>query len=676
VLWAILTAVLVATAYVVALAIAAGCGYLSLVMFGELSFIRVMVGLAAAVCAVSILWSLIPRWDRFTPPSQAFDPARQPRLFQEIAAIADEFEEPMPESVYLILEPNAWVAQRGGLLGFGSRRVMAIGLPLFSTLSVAEFRAILAHEFAHYYGGDTGFGVFIERARDSLIRSLESLSSSSGILAALSRLGAVALLRFVVVSLFGLYWRLFLWLIMLTSRQWEYRADELACAVAGATPFVSGLRKLTQTAIEWRSFLETEFSPALQMGVRLPLSESFARYRTAPQVSRGAAATADELLAAEKPDVLHSHPTFRQRAARALVHGPTAAAMDERPAGSLLADTSEVEQSALKVALPGVRLDRLRPVAWERLAGEVFVPSWYAFAAEYRELLAPYQVRHIPDLVLRLGALAAKVRDPKGALLTREQRADRSAALLWNAFALALLDSGWELKVEPGECSFVRGEGRLNPSQLVAQLRAAEISPSDFRTLVHVHDVAALPLAPAERLFPTPDPNPIEPESPQLVIRPRARVLRWQWLGGTVVFTFLAVVLWLTVLRSVLVFAGVGLIALCLFVADLLWFRRRAPKAIVADSKHLAITWRDGRQQRIAWPSILLAVHTAQRLANQWELTLKSEGSVFIRDTGIDSDRWAILRNFIIHFANQHSVGVTEDSSISEAYREASEAPE
>ena len=216
VLWAILTVILVATAYVVALAIAAGCGYLSLVMLSELSFIRVMVGLAAAVCALSILWSLIPRRDRFTPPSRAFDPARQPRLFQEIAAIANEFEEPMPESVYLIVEPNAWVAQRGGLLGFGSRRVMAIGLPLFATLSVAEFRAILAHEFAHYYGGDTGFGVFIERARDSLIRSLQCLSSSSGILAALSRLAAVALLRFVVVSLFGLYWRLFLWLIMLT----------------------------------------------------------------------------------------------------------------------------------------------------------------------------------------------------------------------------------------------------------------------------------------------------------------------------------------------------------------------------------------------------------------------------------------------------------------------------
>jgi len=187
VLWGIVTALVVLTAYVVALAIAAGCAYVSLIMFSELGFSRLIVGIAAGVCAVSILWLLIPRWDRFTAPSKEFDPARQPRLFQELAAIAGEFEEPMPESVYLLLEPNAWVAQRGGLFGFRSRRVMAIGLPLFHTLTISEFRATLAHEFVHYYGGDTGFGPFIERARDSLLRSLNLYGSSRKCVCPLTR---------------------------------------------------------------------------------------------------------------------------------------------------------------------------------------------------------------------------------------------------------------------------------------------------------------------------------------------------------------------------------------------------------------------------------------------------------------------------------------------------------
>jgi len=40
-------------------------------------------------------------------------------------------------------------------MGFGSRRVMGLGLPLLQILTVAQFRAVLPHEFGHYYGADT-----------------------------------------------------------------------------------------------------------------------------------------------------------------------------------------------------------------------------------------------------------------------------------------------------------------------------------------------------------------------------------------------------------------------------------------------------------------------------------------------------------------------------------------
>ena len=35
----------------------------------------------------------------------------------------------MPEEVYVVNAVNAFVAQRGGIMGIGSRRVMGIGLP-------------------------------------------------------------------------------------------------------------------------------------------------------------------------------------------------------------------------------------------------------------------------------------------------------------------------------------------------------------------------------------------------------------------------------------------------------------------------------------------------------------------------------------------------------------------
>jgi len=67
----------------------------------------------------------------------------------------------MPAEVYLIAEANAWVIDRGGIMGCGSRRVMGLGLPLLQVLSVYQLRAVLAHEFGHFHGGDTKLGPWV-----------------------------------------------------------------------------------------------------------------------------------------------------------------------------------------------------------------------------------------------------------------------------------------------------------------------------------------------------------------------------------------------------------------------------------------------------------------------------------------------------------------------------------
>src|SRR6266853_1614359 len=105
-----------------------------------------------------MLWSLVPRRDNFEAPGLPLERPSHPRLFAELDSIASALGEPLPREVYLIGEPNAWVADRGGVMGFGSRRVMGVGLPLLGALNISQFRAILAHEFAHYYGGDTRLG--------------------------------------------------------------------------------------------------------------------------------------------------------------------------------------------------------------------------------------------------------------------------------------------------------------------------------------------------------------------------------------------------------------------------------------------------------------------------------------------------------------------------------------
>src|SRR5438105_455668 len=133
-LWAALMLILVVFAYVLAILLAVGCGLIAvgagLSLLSDFNIWLAFLCLGGASCAISIFWSVLPRRTKIPEPGPALDSTSQKRLFAEISAIAAEFKEPMPSTVYLILEPNAWVAQRGGFLGFGGRRVAALGLPL------------------------------------------------------------------------------------------------------------------------------------------------------------------------------------------------------------------------------------------------------------------------------------------------------------------------------------------------------------------------------------------------------------------------------------------------------------------------------------------------------------------------------------------------------------------
>ena len=159
------------------LGIAAASAYVPYLVVTNTQTVNVQVlvlFLSGQVIAGTILYSLVPRRDRFVPPGLLLEPLVHPTLFEEIHQAAADLNEPVPEEVYLIGAVNARVADRGGILGFGSRRIMAIGLPLFSILNVSEFCGVLAHEFAHYYGGDTKLGPFVYRTQSAVVRALQN----------------------------------------------------------------------------------------------------------------------------------------------------------------------------------------------------------------------------------------------------------------------------------------------------------------------------------------------------------------------------------------------------------------------------------------------------------------------------------------------------------------------
>jgi Zn-dependent protease with chaperone function len=57
---------------------------------------------------------------------------------------------------------------------------MGLGLPLLRVLTISQLRAVLAHEFGHYYGGDTKLGPWIYKTRSAIGRTLDSLRGHEG----------------------------------------------------------------------------------------------------------------------------------------------------------------------------------------------------------------------------------------------------------------------------------------------------------------------------------------------------------------------------------------------------------------------------------------------------------------------------------------------------------------
>jgi hypothetical protein len=103
-------------------------------------------------------------------------------------------------------------------------------------------------------------------------------------------------------------------------------------------------------------------------------------------------------------------------------------------------------------------------------------------------------------------------------------------------------------------------------------------------------------------------------------------------------------------------------------VAYVIWFRRVAPRAIVASDDFLGITNHDGDQQKIPWSSIFLAAHSTKHLGMQWELDLMPAGQIILRDIGIAPERWGILRATIIEFAGRHGAGISVDPQSESIY--------
>ncbi|HWQ73110.1 MAG TPA: hypothetical protein VN370_12425 [Desulfitobacteriaceae bacterium] len=82
---AVVAGLLVVSFYTFALIIAGGLFYISYMIFVRThNGLLIKVGLPCLVSGLVILWSIIPRLDRFSSPGPRLRPAEHPKLFNQI----------------------------------------------------------------------------------------------------------------------------------------------------------------------------------------------------------------------------------------------------------------------------------------------------------------------------------------------------------------------------------------------------------------------------------------------------------------------------------------------------------------------------------------------------------------------------------------------------------------
>jgi heat shock protein HtpX len=442
--------------YVLALAIVVALLGICYLMIFAAERVSVQLLLICVVSAGAILWSLVPRIDRFVAPGPRLLPSEHPRLFREIEQIAAATGQKMPAEVYLEGELNAWVGQRGGIMGIGSRRVMGLGLPLMRVLNVDELRAVLAHEFGHYHGGDTRLGPLVHKTHSAIGRTIMNLDGG------------------LLQKPFLWYGSLFLRITHAVSRHQEFTADRLAAQTVGREPLVSGLQKIHSSAMAFTVFWQSEMVPVLSAGFRAPIADGFARFLGAANIAALVEQQLKEELQGGQADPYDTHPPLAQRIAA--VHDAAAwqRPQDAAPAVALLEDVPRLERGVLAAIAGDAAVAELADTDWDAAGPTVYIPLWRKAVAEGCNDLAGLRPETLPQTLAR--DLAAAGDEPPEDL-------QRRLALAGMAVALAALEAGAALDCRVGmPVAVLRDDLRVEPFAVIPQLASGGLTSSSWLT--------------------------------------------------------------------------------------------------------------------------------------------------------------------------------------------------
>ncbi len=311
---------------------------------------------------------------------------REPALFAFIEELAVEMATRPPTKIHLVANANAFVAERGGFLGLGTRRILGLGYLTLRRSTRSELRAVLAHELGHYVSGDTALGALVHRSHQVLVRSVETVSREDAVSADIF---SISVARTILVSVLHAYARVALRVSLAVARRQELEADRHAVELAGKEAWVRSLSQVVLAGAALNAFNACEVGP-------LAACEAWPDeyWNGFDAFEKAARADIAKSMAEEARDPFDTHPTLEDRVGFANSLPESEASEDTRPSLGLLSDSAQswAELERLVAAdLPRVpwaraaelRATRVRDMAIEistALGGLLPGPRWVDIA--------------------------------------------------------------------------------------------------------------------------------------------------------------------------------------------------------------------------------------------------------------------------------------------------------
>jgi Zn-dependent protease with chaperone function len=437
------------------------------------------VTITGALLGGSILWAVVPRRLPFEAPGVRLTRESQPRLLAVIDDEAEACGERVPDEVYGTFEVNAAVLEVNR-----RRRVMIVGLPLLHLVSERGLRAVIAHEFGHYAGGDTQLGPWIYRTRAAIARTIGRLSSADGDEGWTQR---------AVRAPFVWYGKAFLRITNAISRREEFAADARAARRGGREVYSETLRRLEAYAPAFDAYWANEVAPLLSSGRRPPIGAGFSAFIRAETIDKAATAHLQRELSEGRTDPYDSHPSLSERIA-ALQDIPPGDADASPPAQALVDDPLALER-AQAIHLFGTEAGELPPVEWDAVGAEVYLERARRLVEAHGELLGGATAGELDTVVDELGRVAGELqqREPE---LEVEHARDFAAALISDGLLVALHEHGWSVEAPPAEPVLCcRGDDRVPPHAVVHDLREGRLTAGAWRERAQQLGISGLRLS-------------------------------------------------------------------------------------------------------------------------------------------------------------------------------------